>query len=545
MDNEIIGIAMQLTLMIAFSYPLGVHIAKVYKSGKDILGFLAPMENKIYELCSIDPDEQMDWKRFLKDFLAINLVWLIWGIVFLVLQGHLPLNPDRNPGQNLSLAFHTCASFLTNCNLQHYSGETGLTYLTQIAVVMLFQFFSAASGLAAFAGLLKAIDNKSSHSIGNFRVYFVRSITRILLPVSILVAFILTLCGLPMTLNGSERIMTMEGQMMTIFQGPVAAIEAIKQIGTNGGGFFAANSASTLENPSYFSNMVECISIMLIPMAQIWAFGKYLGRKKLSICIFCVMFFGYFSSVVAGTYAEMKLNDGISAMEGKEVRLGSAASAFWAMTTTSSSNGSANCNFDDLSPLSQLSAMVNMETNCWFGGVGVGFMNYYVFIIIAVFISGLMIGRTPEFLGKKIEAREMKIAIVIALIHPLMILAGTAFSILIQSGPHSFHSFSQMSYEFTSASANNGSGMGSLSFNGIFWNISTGIVMLVGRYLPIAGQLAIAGMLSNKKSIPENIGTLKTDTVTFSIMTYVVILIVAVLSFFPALTLGPIAELLQ
>lgn len=533
MSNDIASVGLQIAIMIALSYPLGIHIAKVFKGGKDMFRFLEPFENRLYIICSINSNEQMNWKKFLYNFQIINSVWLIWGIVLLITQGSLPLNPNHNPSQTLSLAFNTSVSFLANCNLQHYSGETEMTYFTQVFVVMLFQFLSAASGMAAFAGIIKAIDGRSSGTIGNFWVYFVRSITRVLLPLTIVVAVILIFCGVPMSFTGY------------VSQGPVAAIEAIKQLGTNGGGFFGANSAHPLENPSYLSNMVECISIMLIPMSLIWTFGKYTGKMKLASCIFAVMLFAYLGSVAIGVKSEMKTDNEISSMEGKEVRIGKASTALWAMTTTATSNGSSNCSIDKLSPLTRLMALANMQTNCWFGGIGAGFMNYYVFIIIAVFISGLMVGRTPELLGRKIEANEMKIAIIVALIHPFLILSGTAISALTQLGPHTFHTFCQMLYEFTSASANNGSGMNSLSYNNAFWNISTGVVMLIGRYVPIIGQIAIAGMLSEKKQIPESAGTLKTDTITFSIMTFAVIIIVAVLSFFPALTLGPIAELIR
>ncbi len=563
MNYEIMGVALQVLILVLLSYPLGRYIAKVYRGEKSLLDFLTPFENLIYKICSIDPKEQMDWKRFLKVLLTLNLFWFVWGITLLVVQNVLPLNPDNNLGQSVSQAFNTCISFMVNCNLQHYSGETGLTYFTQLFVVMLFQFITAATGMAAFAAVLKGMSSKTTKTLGNFWVYLVRSITRILIPLSLFAGAMLIVDGTPMTLEGKQTITTLEGDEQVISQGPVAAVVAIKQLGTNGGGFFGANASHPLENPSYFTNMVECISILLIPMALIWCLGFYLKRRKFAFYIFGVMFLAYITTLTVSVGQEIGGNPeiaklGISqpngSMEGKEVRIGSAATALWAMTTTVTSNGSVNGMHDSLTPVSGMLAMLNMQINCWFGGVGVGFMNYYIFIIIAVFISGLMVGRTPEFLGKKIEAKEMKIAIILALLHPFLILCGTAIAAHLATNNTmlgsewltnpSFHGLSQMLYEFTSSAANNGSGFEGLGDNTPFWNISTGIVLILSRYLPIIGQIAIVGILAQKKYVPESAGTLKTDTVTFSVMTFAVIFIIAALAFFPALTLGPIAEYL-
>ncbi|MEG0814370.1 MAG: potassium-transporting ATPase subunit KdpA [Mucinivorans sp.] len=563
MNTELIGIIVQVVLMVALSYPLGRYIARVYKGERSLLDFLTPIENSLYRLCGIDPAQQMSWKRFLVVLLTVNLFWFIWGMVLLVSQGVLPLNPDGNLGQELSQAFNTTVSFMVNCNLQHYSGESGMTYFTQLFVVMLFQFITAATGMAALAAVFKGMASRTTSSLGNFWVYLVRSVTRILLPLSMLVALLLILSGTPMTLEGRQTIHTLEGAEQTIAQGPVAAVVAIKQLGTNGGGFFGANSSHPLENPTYLTNMVECVSIILIPMAMIWALGFYLKKRKFAVCIFGVMLIAYLAGVFISVDQEMGGNPNIEqlgiaqpmgSMEGKETRIGSQATALWAMTTTVTSNGSVNGMHDSMTPLTGALAMLNMQINCWFGGVGVGFMNYYIFIIIAVFLSGLMVGRTPEFLGKKIEAREMKIAIIIALLHPFLILSATALaSYLAYSDPAlaaawlnnpSFHGLSEMLYEFTSSAANNGSGFEGLSDNTPFWNISTGLVLILSRYLPIIGQVAIVGLLAQKKYVPESAGTLHTDTCTFSVMTFVVILIIAALAFFPALTLGPIADFL-
>ena len=563
MNTEISGVVLQLALLIALSYPLGRYIAKVYKGEKTPLDFMAPVERWIYRFSGINPHEEMNWKQFLRALLTVNLFWFLWGMILLVAQGVLPLNPDGNPGQTPDQAFNTCISFLVNCNLQHYSGETGLTYFTQLFVIMLFQFITAACGMAALAGVFRAMAAKTTRTIGNFWVYLVKSTTRILMPLSLLVGILLILNGTPMTFDGKQTLTTLEGTEQTISQGPTAAIVPIKQLGTNGGGYFGVNSAHPLENPNAFTNILECWSILIIPMAMVFALGFYLKRRKLAWSIFGVMLFAYVVGIAVSVdqemggskqIAAMEIRQDMGSMEGKEIRIGSAASAMWGMTTTVTSNGSVNSMHDSQTPLSGMLQMLNMQINCWFGGVGVGFMNYYAFIIIAVFISGLMVGRTPEFLGKKIEAREMKIATMVVLMHPLIILVGTALaSHLAAQNPElagawlnnpSFHGFSEMLYEYTSCAANNGSGFEGLSDNTPFWNITCGIVLILGRYFPIVGQVAIAGLLASKKYIPESTGTLKTDTATFALMTFAVIVIVAALAFFPAQALGPIADYL-
>lgn len=561
MNTEILGVILQLVCLVGLSYPLGRYIAKVYKGEKTWSDFMAPIERWIYKFSGINPEEEMNWKQFLKALLIVNLFWFFWGMILLVSQGILPLNPDGNPGQSPDLAFNTCISFMVNCNLQHYSGETGLSYFTQLFVIMLFQFITAACGMAALAGVFKAMAAKTTQTIGNFWVYLVKSTTRILMPLSLLVGILLIINGTPMTFKGQQHLTTLEGTEQVISQGPTAAIVPIKQLGTNGGGYFGINSSHPLENPNAFTNMLECWSILILPMAMVFALGFYLKRRKLAWTIYGVMLFAYLVGITVSVNQEMGGNPqiagmGISqdmgSMEGKEVRIGSAASAMWGMTTTVTSNGSVNSMHDSQTPLSGMLQMLNMQINCWFGGVGVGFMNYYAFLIIAVFISGLMVGRTPEFLGKKIEAREMKIATLVVLLHPFIILVGTALAAgLIAHNPSlgwlnnpSYHGLSEMLYEYTSSAANNGSGFEGLGDNTPFWNISCGIVLILGRYFPIVGQVAIAGLLANKKFIPESAGTLKTDTMTFAVMTFAVIVIVAALSFFPALTLGPIADYL-
>ena len=564
MNTELVGVAAQIVLMVGLSYPLGKYIARVYKGEKTWLDFLRPVERMIFRLSGINPGEEMNWKQFLRALLTVNLFWFVWGMVLLVLQGSLPLNPDGNLGQTAHQAFNTCISFMVNCNLQHYSGESGLTYFTQLFVIMLFQFITAACGMAAMAGIMKALAAKTTQTIGNFWNYLVLSVTRILLPLSLIVGFILIVEGVPMGFDGKMEVTTLEGTVQQISQGPAAAIIPIKQLGTNGGGYFGVNSSHPLENPTYLTNMVECISILLIPMAMAFAFGFYLKRKRLGSVIYGVMLVGFLMGVGINVSQEMGGNPRIDAMgiaqnggsmEGKEVRFGSAATGLWSVVTTVTSNGSVNGMHDSTMPLSGMMEMLNMQINTWFGGVGVGWMNYFTFIIMAVFISGLMVGRTPEFLGHKVEAREMKIASIVALLHPFIILVGTALAAyLFVYAPDfvaseggwlnnpGYHGLGEILYEYTSSVANNGSGFEGLGDNTWFWNFSCGLVLILGRFVPIIGQVAIAGLLAEKRYVPESAGTLRTDTATFGVMTFAVILIIAALSFFPAQALSTIAE---
>ncbi|MFV0545255.1 MAG: potassium-transporting ATPase subunit KdpA [Bacteroides sp.] len=564
MNTEILGVVFQVILMISISFPLGKLISKVYKGDKNPFDFMNPIERWIFKLSGINPQEKMNWKKFLRTLLTVNLVWLIWAITLLLLQGHLPLNPDNNSGQSIDQAFNTAISFLVNCNLQHYSGETGLTYFTQLFVIMFLQFMTAATGMAVMAGIMEAFSKKQTATMGNFWNYLVKSCTRILFPLSLVLGLILIVEGTPMTFHGKQHINTLEGRSQEISQGPTAAIVAIKQLGTNGGGFFGSNSSHPLENPTYLTNMAECCAIIIIPMAMVLAFGFYTSRKRLAYCIYGVMLTAYLTGAFFSINQEIKGNPRLTAlglsqnngaMEGKEVRIGAAATALWSVTTTATSNGSINGMHDSMMPTSGLIQMLNMQINTWFGGVGVGWMNYFTFMIITVFISGLMVGRTPEFLGKKIEAREMKIASIVALLHPLLILSGTALAVFLMNNNQSFvnaeggwthnagfHGLSEVLYEFTSSAANNGSGFEGLNDNTWFWNYSTGIVLLLGRFLPIIGQVAIVGLMANKKFIPESAGTLRTDTLTFSMMTFVVIFIIAALAFFPIQALSTLSE---
>lgn len=559
MNIELLGLVLMFVVTLILAIPLGKYIAKVYGHEKTFLDFIFdPIEKLFFKLSCIDPLKGWNWKQNMMALIAINFVWFLMGMFILMNQNWLPLNPDNNPGMSADLAFNTTISFIVNCNLQHYSGESGLSYFGQLYLMFL-QFVSAATGMAAMAHVFVAFKEKTTENLGNFFDFFVKSITRILIPISIVIGTVLLICGTPMTFNGKDKIITMEGKTIDVSTGPVAAFVPIKHLGTNGGGFFGTNSAHPLENPSYVSNFTEMVSQMLIPFALVFAFGYFIKRRKLSWTIFAVMSIGFLSLMAmnvafenAGNPAlqEMGANISLGNMEGKEIRFGSSASAYWSVATTVISTGSVNSMHDSYMPLSGMNMLLAMMINCFYGGVGVGILNYLVFIILAVFISGLMVGRTPEFLGKKIEAKEMKIAMMIALLHPLVILAGTALTAYqpemgtaTLNNP-SFHGFSEILYEFTSAAANNGSGFEGLGDNTPWWNISTGIVLILSRFLPIIGPVAIAGLLAQKKYIPESAGTLKTDTPTFGLMTLGVILLIAALAFFPALTLGPIAEYL-
>jgi K+-transporting ATPase ATPase A chain len=566
MTGEIIGTILIFLVTVMLAFPLAKYIVKVFKGERTFTDFMNPFERFIFKISGVNPNESMNWKQFLKAMLTINMMWLVYAMLMLIFQDKLPLNPDGNAGQTPDLAFNTAISFLVNCNLQHYSGESGLTYLTQLLVITFLQFVSAATGIACLVALFNGLKEKTTNNLGNFWNYLVKSTTRILLPLSIIVAVILAFNGTPTSYDGKDSIFTLEGDSVQVSRGPAAGMIAIKQIGTNGGGWFGVNSAHPLENPNYLTNAVETISILLIPIALVFALGYYLNRKKLAYVIFGVMTFLFVIFCSINIYYETKGNPAIDklgvaqtagSLEGKEVRLGAAATAFWSVATTSTSNGSVNGMHDSLTPISGGVVILDMMINALYGGVGVGLLNYFIFIIIAVFISGLMVGRTPEFMGHKVEAREVKIAALVTLLSAFLIKGFTALAAyFVAHHPEmawavkpgawlnnpSYHGFSEMLYEYTSANANNGSGFEGLSDNNIFWNLTTGIILLLGRFLPIIAPIAIIGLLANKKFIPESPGTLRTDSYTFGGMTLAVIIIITALSYLPALALGPLAE---
>ncbi|KVV14815.1 potassium-transporting ATPase subunit KdpA [Flavobacterium sp. TAB 87] len=557
MNTEILGIVAMFLLTLALAIPLGKYISKVYGMEKTWLDFIFnPLEKLFFKLSGVNPAIEMNWKQHMKALLTINIIWFVLGMIIMMTTGSLPLNPDGNPSMSADLAFNTVISFVVNCNLQHYSGETGISYLGQFYLMFL-QFVSAATGMAAAVVVFRAFRDKTTTELGNFYTYFMKSCTRILLPLSLVVAALLAFQGTPMTFEGKDSITTLQGDVQEVSRGPAAGFVAIKHIGTNGGGFFGTNGAHPLENPTYFTNMLEMWAQMIIPFAMIFAFGYFIKRQKFSWMIFGVMTIGFLALAIPNIIGEMQgnpmiekmgIDTSLGAMEGKETRIGAAATGYWSIATTVISTGSVNSMHDSTMPLSGMNELLAMMINSFYGGVGVGILNFFIFIILAVFISGLMVGRTPEFFGKKVEAREMKIAMIIALMHPFLILVGTALTAAMPEygtatlNNPGFHGLSEMLYEFTSASANNGSGFEGLGDNTVWWNISTGIVLILARFLPIIGPVAIAGLLAAKKFIPEGDGTLKTDTATFGLVTLTVIIIIAALAFFPVLALGPIAE---
>lgn len=568
MNTELLGVIVSFLITILLSFPLGKYIAKVFSGEKTITDFFSPLERLIWRICGIDAEKEMNWKEFLKAMLTVNMLWLIYAFFMFRYQSHLPLNPDGNPDMTPDLSFNTAISFLVNCNLQDYSGETGVTYLTQLFVITFLQFVSAATGIACAVAVFKGIREKTTATLGNFWKFFTQSLTRILLPLCIIMAILLAFNGTPTSFKGKDTITTVQGDTMQVSRGPAAGMIAIKHLGTNGGGWFGANSAHPLENPNYFTNMLEIIAQVLIPMAMIFALGFYTRKKKFAYLIFTIMTIGVLCLVIPTINTEMHGNPAITrmgiaqptgAMEGKEVRFGPAASGYWSILTTVISTGSVNSMHDSSMPLSGLMQLLAMLVNAFYGGCGVGFLNYYIYIIIAVFISGLMVGRTPELMGHKVEAREVKIAALVTLLSAFIIKGGTALAAYYfvhhpdigwavkpanwLNNP-GYHGFSEMLYQYTSTNANNGSGFEGLADNNPFWNITGGLAMILGRYLPIIGPVAIAGLLANKKHIPESAGTLKADTATFGVMTFAVIIIITALSYFPPLVLGPIAEYL-
>ncbi len=452
------------------------------------------------------------------------------------------------------LIFNTVASFVTNTNLQHYSGEVHMSYFSQLFALMWLQFVSAGTGIACLAAVARGLSGKTD--FGNFYLDLQRAIFHVLLPLAVLVALLYVVGGMPMTLGASVQATTLEGATQTIARGPVAAFVAIKQLGTNGGGFFGPNSTHPFENPTFLTNAVSMIAIILLPMACVWMFGRITGRMRdagLLFAVMLVLLLGkagwalYWESAPTAALSGLPIEQTVGNLEGKELRLGATTGPLWAALTTATSNGSVGAMHDSLNPLTGLAPLVGMWLNETFGGVGVGMINMLIYILIAVFLAGMMIGRTPQYMSKRIESREMILVAVVLLLHPLLILAGTALfatttwgvSTISNAGPHGF---SQILYEFSSAAANNGSGFEGLGDNTVPWNVATGLVMLLGRYLPIILPLAVIGLLAAKRPIAESAGTLRADDATFGLMLLSVIVLFGALTFLPAALLGPVAE---
>lgn len=564
MGIEYLAVALTILFTIATSLVLGRYMFRVFTDQRTLPDpVLLPVERLVLRLTGIDSDDQQNWKQYSVSLLISNVVMWLATFAVVSLQRFLPLNPDGIAGMEPTLAFNTVSSFTTNTNLQHYSGETGLSYFSQMFAITFLQFVTAATGVAACIAIIRGLGGNRLAQLGNFYVDLTRAAVRVFLPLALLVGAILLWQGTPMTFDGAVHARTLEGTQQTIARGAVAPEVAIKQLGTNGGGYFGPNSSHPYENPTPLSNLVETWSISVVPMAMVWTLGYMLGRRRLAVVIFMTMLAVYVPLVTFAVAQEARGNPAITAMdtdqstgsmEGKEVRFGASQSALWAVTTTVTSNGSVNSMHDSMTPLGGLTAMIGMWLNNIFGGVGVGFINMLIFIIVAVFVAGMMVGRTPEFLGKKVEAKEMKLASLALLWHPLAILVGTAIACyawattadpgstlawLKNPGPHGF---SEMLYEFTSAAANNGSGFEGLGDNTPFWNVSTGLAMLLSRYIPIIAPLALAGSLAAKPAAAETAGSLRADTATFGLTLWAVIVILGLLMFMPVAVLGPIAE---
>lgn len=513
------------------------------------------------------------WTQYCLAMLSFNVLVFVIGFVILLLQPWLPLNPDGKGMLAPTTIFNTAASFLTNTNLQHYSGEVHLSYFSQLFFICWKQFITPAIGLAALLAILRAL--RGDAHVGNFYIDLWRSVVCVFLPMSFIVGLLLIAGGVPMTLEGAVNCKTLAGGEQTISRGPVAAIVAIKQLGTNGGGFFGANSCHPFENPTAWTNLLECVSIILMPMACVVLMGYMLRAHQHARLLFGVMLLFLILFVGWGVMTDtQKPNPGLHSLavdqstgnlEGKELRFGPSAGPTWAALTTCTSNGSVNCMHDSLNPLAGLTPLSGMWLNCIFGGIGVGLINFLVYLIVAVFLAGLMVGRTPEYQGKKVEAREMKLAMLALLIHPLMILVPTGIAAVSDWGTGAVnnpgpHGLSEILYEYSSASANNGSGFEGLADTvgssndwtnpekaesnqrAMIWDISTALVMLICRFVPIIAPIALAASLAAKKRTPFNAGTLRTDTLTFGMVLLGTIILVGALLFLPVAALGPVAE---
>ena len=498
------------------------------------------------------PQPEQDWQHYVRSLLLFNAIMFAVGYALLACQHLLPLNPDQRGPLSADLLLHTISAFVTNTDLQHYSGEAALSHLSQL-VLMWLQFTSAATGIAALAALARGLSG--TPKLGCFYLDVRRAALFVLLPLAAVIAVLLLFSGVPMTFSGAVSAKTLEGALQTIARGPVAAFVAIKQLGTNGGGFFSANAAHPFENPSFFSNLLECLSIIVLPMASVWMFGHLTKRMRHAAVIFSVMAALLLGQLGLALWAESKPAPALAGlpvqvaanMEGKELRFGIAAGPVWAALTTATSNGSVNAMHDSLNPLAGLAALIGMWLNVAFGGVGVGLINMFLYIIVGVFICGMMVGRSPEYCSRKVETHEMKLALLGLLLHPLLILGGTALFAATSWGAATVHNpgahgFSEILYEFTSAAANNGSGFEGLGDNTAPWNIATALVILLGRYLPIILPLAIVGSLASKKPVPETSGTLRTDTGLFGFVILGSVIFIGALLFLPVAVLGPIAE---
>lgn len=551
--------------LLLLTKPLGAYMAKVYQGERLFLDpVLGPVEQFLYRLSGIDSRSEMTWKTYAVAMLLFNILGLIVAYVLQRLQGLLPLNPQGLGAVSPDSAWNTAVSFATNTNWQGYGGETTMSYLTQMLGMTVQNFLSAATGMAVMVALIRGIVRHTTNEIGNFWVDMTRSVLYILLPLSLVLALALVSQGVVQTFSEYKTAASLQsGESQLIAVGPAASQVAIKQLGTNGGGFFNVNSAHPLENPTPFSNFLEMLSILLIPAALCYTYGKMVGDTRQGWALLAMMTIVLVALLGVAVWSEQSGNPMLARlgidqtqtdinpggnMEGKEVRFGIVNSALWATVTTAASNGSVNAMHDSFMPLGGLVPMWLMQLGeIIYGGVGSGLYGMLAFVIIAVFVSGLMVGRTPEYLGKKIEAYEMKMASIIILIPVMVVLIGTAVALMSEAGRAtiynpSAHGFSEVLYAFSSAGNNNGSAFAGLGANTPFYNIALGIAMFIARYWLAIPMLAIAGSLANKKKVPASAGTLPTHTPLFIAWVIGVIIIVGALSFLPALALGPIVE---
>ncbi|MEC0226137.1 potassium-transporting ATPase subunit KdpA [Paenibacillus alba] len=549
----LLQVVVTLGIIMLLVKPVGSYLVKVFgyeKSGLDRI--FGPIERVIYRLMGVKEEEAMGWKKYAGAVLLVNFVMMLLMYAVFRLQKYLPLNPDGLGNVSPTIAFNTATSFITNTNWQAYSGENTLSYLSQMVAITFPMFTSAATGFAVAVAFIRGLIGRQDN-LGNFYVDMTRAIIRVFLPLSFIVALVLVFQGVPQTLLGAVQATTLEGAQQTITRGLVASFESIKHIGTNGGGWFGTNAAHPFENPTPVTNFIHILCMMLLPTSLVYAFGLMIKNKKQGWTVFAAMGIIFMVMLATVFYAEYKGVPAVDAMgvhgnmEGKEVRFGLSETALFATVTTAATTGSVNSMHESLTPLGSIVPMAEMMLNNVFGGKGVGLLNGLLYLILSVFICGLMVGRTPEFLGKKIEGKEVKLAAIAILMHPLIILAPTAWAL---SRPESvtsianqgLHGLSEVLYAFTSGAANNGSAFGGLSAGTNFYAISIGLVMLVGRYISIIAMLAIAGSLAVKRVVPVTTGTLRTNTPLFMGILIMIILVIGALTFFPALALGPIAE---
>jgi len=550
--------------ILALTKPIGVWMFRIFEGDRQPLPrFFGPIERFLYRLCGVDPAEQQDWKQYTLALLLFSVIPLLVTYAVERLQQVLPLNPQNFPPVSPDLAFGTAVSFTTNTNWQAYGGESTMSYLTQMAGLAWHNFISAASGIAVMLaiarGLTYRLDPGAPKTIGNFWVDVIRSTLYFLLPISIVMALVLVWQGIIQNFSPYIEAITLEGAKQTLAMGPTASQIAIKQIGTNGGGFFNANSAHPLEGGSPLANFIEMVAILAIPAGQTYMYGRMARDQKQGWTLFAAMAFFFLIGVTTAYYFETRPNSSTAMrglavdqsagnLEGKEVRYGIANSVTWATATTDASNGSVNSMHDSYTPLAGLVPLTNIQLGeVIFGGVGAGMYGMLVFVLLSVFIAGLMVGRTPEYLGKKIEAREVKLAMLYVLIFPLLILYFSGWTAVVPYGLSSLnnagpHGLSEILYAYSSAAGNNGSAFAGLNANTPWYNITQGLTMLAGRFWMIIPVMAIAGSMVGKKIAPPTLGTFPTDGALFVLLLVGVVAIVGALTFFPALSLGPIVE---